>query len=47
MKHNLLFGGNAKGDEVCERIVRKFIDTEMKVESAGNITYVNDMSIGY
>ncbi|XP_055997870.1 uncharacterized protein LOC125651120 [Ostrea edulis] len=46
MKYNLLFGGIAeKEDDVCEETVKEFINTEMKVENAKNITFVNDHGI--
>jgi hypothetical protein len=47
MKYNLPFGGIAeKEDGACEETVRKFLDTEMNVEDAENITVVNVHRMG-
>ena len=47
MKHNLIFSGIAeKEGEDCEETVKNFLEKEMKVEGAEEMTFVNVHRIG-
>ena len=47
MKYNLIFGRIKKNEnEVCEETIKTFIETELKVEDAQDMTFVNVDRIG-
>ena len=47
MKYNLIFGGIKENEnEVCEETIKTFIETELEVEDAQDMTFVNVHRIG-